>query len=80
MLVFTGLSTRTRRDALPPTPSAAMPILSLYIPGALVMYRALHDQIAFLKKQQWTITNYLLLLYAAVFAVKKENLQHALTC
>jgi hypothetical protein len=40
---------------------------------ALVVYRALYEQVAFLKKQQWTITNYLLLIYAAVFAIKKEH-------
>ena len=39
---------------------------------ALVVYRAMHEQISFLKKQQWTITNYLLLLYGAVYAIKKE--------
>jgi hypothetical protein len=38
----------------------------------LIVYRALHEQIGFLKKQQWTITNYLLLIYAAVFGIMKE--------
>jgi hypothetical protein len=28
--------------------------------------------VAFLKKQQWTITNYIALIYAAIFAVTKE--------
>jgi len=37
----------------------------------LVVYRALHEQIGFLKKQQWTITNYLLIIYAAVFGIVK---------
>jgi hypothetical protein len=39
---------------------------------ALVVYRAMHEQISFLKKQQWTITNYLLLVYGAAYAIKKE--------
>jgi hypothetical protein len=39
---------------------------------ALVVYRAMYEQISFLKKQQWTITNYLLLLYGAAYAIKKE--------
>jgi len=38
----------------------------------LIIYRAMFEQISFLKKQQWTITNYLLLVYAAVFSIKKE--------
>jgi hypothetical protein len=38
----------------------------------LVVYRALHEQIGFLKKQQWTITNYLLIIYAAVFGIVKD--------
>jgi hypothetical protein len=37
----------------------------------LVVYRALHEQISFLKKQQWTITNYLLVVYAAAFGIVK---------
>jgi hypothetical protein len=39
---------------------------------ALVVYKLLHEQIAFLKRQQWTITNYVGVVYAAVFAVGKE--------
>src|ERR1700738_160874 len=38
---------------------------------AIVLYKAIHDQIGFLKKHQWTITNYVVLIYAAIFAVKK---------
>ena len=38
----------------------------------LVVYRALHEQIGFLKKQQWTITNYLLIIYAAAFGILKD--------
>ena len=30
----------------------------------MVIYKAMLDQLNFLKKQQWTITNYLVLIYA----------------
>jgi hypothetical protein len=33
---------------------------------ALILYKARIDQIEFLKKQQWTVTNYLALIYAAI--------------
>jgi hypothetical protein len=33
----------------------------------LAVYKTMLDQISFLKKQQWTITNYLVLLYGAFF-------------
>ena len=33
----------------------------------LIVYRAMLDQLGFLKKQQWTITNYLALIYGAIF-------------
>jgi hypothetical protein len=39
---------------------------------AIAVYKLLHEQVAFLKKQQWTITNYIALIYAAIFGVKKE--------
>jgi hypothetical protein len=39
---------------------------------ATVVYKLLHEQVAFLKKQQWTITNYIALIYAAIFGVTKE--------
>jgi hypothetical protein len=32
---------------------------------AITLYKLLHEQVAFLKKQQWTITNYIALIYAA---------------
>jgi hypothetical protein len=38
----------------------------------LVVYKLLHDRISELKKQQWTITNYVVLLYAAIFAAVRE--------
>jgi hypothetical protein len=38
---------------------------------ALVVYKALHEQVSFLKKQQWIVTNYVALIYGAIFAVKK---------
>jgi hypothetical protein len=39
---------------------------------AITLYKLLHEQVAFLKKQQWTITNYIALIYAAIFGLKKE--------
>jgi hypothetical protein len=39
---------------------------------ALIVYKALYDQVGFLKKQQWTITNYVLLVYGAIFVAKRE--------
>jgi hypothetical protein len=33
---------------------------------ALIVYKALYDQIDFIKKQQWVTTNYLVLIYAAI--------------
>jgi hypothetical protein len=52
--------------------TAHSPVSEKLSEQALVVYKALHEQVSFLKKQQWTITNYLVLLYAAVFAVKRE--------
>jgi hypothetical protein len=39
---------------------------------AMAVYELVHEYVAFLKKQQWTITNYIALIYGAIFAVKKE--------
>ena len=50
---------------------------------AMTVYNALHEQIGFLKKQQWTMTNYLAAIYAAIFGIKKElasSLPPSLTC
>lgn len=33
----------------------------------LIVYRAMLDQLDFLKRQQWTITNYLVLIFGAIF-------------
>jgi len=38
----------------------------------IVVYKLLYDQIDSLKKQQWTITNYIALLYGAIFVLAKE--------
>jgi hypothetical protein len=38
---------------------------------AEILYRAFVDELRFAKQQQWTITNYVLLVMAAVFAVAK---------
>src|SRR5262245_54488717 len=32
----------------------------------LILYKARIDQIEFLKKQQWTVTNYLAIIYGAI--------------
>jgi hypothetical protein len=37
----------------------------------LVIYKAMFDQITHIKKQQWTITNYVALLYGAIFVFAK---------
>jgi hypothetical protein len=34
-------------------------------------YRMLHEQVAFLKRQQWSITNYVAVIYGAIFASTK---------
>jgi hypothetical protein len=39
---------------------------------AIVVHKLMYEQVDFLKKQQWTITNYIALIYAAIFAVTKE--------
>jgi hypothetical protein len=46
-----------------------MPALS---PQGEILYKAMHDQHNFLKKQQWVITNYGLLIYAAIFGLQKQ--------
>jgi hypothetical protein len=45
---------------------------------ALVVYKALHEQISFLKKQQWTITNYLILLYEQCSQSREKSNQSSL--
>jgi len=39
---------------------------------ANVIHKLMYEQVDFLKKQQWTITNYIALIYAAVFVIGKE--------
>jgi hypothetical protein len=39
-------------------------------------YRDAVDNIFFLKRQQWLATNYVLLLYAAIFAVSDRPIFH----
>ena len=39
---------------------------------ANVVHKLMYDQVDFLKKQQWTITNYIALIYAAIFVIAKE--------
>ena len=38
-----------------------------------IHYKATVDNLLFLKRQQWTITNYALILYAAVIALARET-------
>jgi hypothetical protein len=33
----------------------------------LIVYKEMLDQLGFLKKQEWVVTNYLMLVYAAIF-------------
>jgi hypothetical protein len=35
------------------------------------VHKAVFDVIQFCKKQQWTITNYVVLVYAAIFGIAK---------
>jgi hypothetical protein len=37
-----------------------------------ILYKAIEDHIGTLKKQQWTITNYIALVYGAIFVASKE--------
>jgi len=37
-----------------------------------IAYKAMLDQINFLKRQQWIITNYLVLIYAAIFWLEQH--------
>jgi hypothetical protein len=37
----------------------------------LIVYKAMFDQLDFIKKQQWTITNYAALIYGAIFVLAK---------
>jgi hypothetical protein len=47
---------------------------------AEIFYRALIDELRFVKQQQWTITNYLLLLIGAVFGVAKLTSRSPTPC
>jgi hypothetical protein len=38
---------------------------------ALIVYKAILDEVGFLKKQQWIITNYVVLIYGAIYAFAK---------
>lgn len=40
--------------------------------GVKILYKGAIDNIIFLKRQQWTITNYALVVYAAVVAISKN--------
>jgi hypothetical protein len=41
-------------------------------PQGLILYKAMHDHHNFLKKQQWVITNYGLVIYAAIVGLQKQ--------
>jgi hypothetical protein len=38
----------------------------------LAVYKLMLDEMGFLKKQQWTITNYLVAIYAAIFWLSRD--------
>src|SRR4051794_15408635 len=40
---------------------------------AHAVHRLMYEQVDFLKKQQWTITNYIALIYGAIFVIAKES-------
>jgi hypothetical protein len=47
---------------------------------AEILYRAFFDELRFAKQQQWTITNYVLLLMGAVFGVVKLTSKSSTCC
>jgi hypothetical protein len=51
------------QDQQPTSEQTASPQMS---EQALITYKAISDQFDFLKKQQWSTTNYLVLIYAAI--------------
>jgi hypothetical protein len=38
-----------------------------------ILYKAMIEQLTYVKRQQWTITNYLMLIYAAIFWLAKNS-------
>lgn len=44
------------------------------------LYRALFDELKFAKQQQWRVTNYLLLVLAAIFGISKALPQPLIVC
>src|SRR6266436_5453813 len=45
-----------------------------FTPQAVAVHKLLYDQVDFLKKQQWTITNYVAIVYGAIFALAAKDL------
>jgi hypothetical protein len=43
-------------------------------PQAVAVHKLLYDQVDFLKKQQWTITSYVSIVYGAIFALTAKEL------
>jgi hypothetical protein len=41
------------------------------------VFKALFDELRFMKRQQWTITNYSVLILAAIYAIKLPEVSHA---
>jgi hypothetical protein len=48
-------------------------------PQALIVYKAISDQFDFIKKQQWTTTNYVVLIYAAIVWIGQHVEQSGLS-
>ena len=51
-----------------PTPSTSPPPMS---PQAANIHKSIYDALNFAKKQQWVITNYVVLVYGAIFGLSK---------
>jgi len=48
-------------------------------PHILAVFNQLFDELKSMKQQQWTITNYGLLILAAIYAVKLSGVPHSQT-
>jgi hypothetical protein len=46
-------------------------------PHILAVFNQLFDELKSMKQQQWTITNYGLLILAAIYAVKLSGVPHS---
>jgi hypothetical protein len=46
-------------------------------PHVSTVFKALFEELRFMKRQQWTITNYSVLILAAIYAIKLPEVSHA---